>query len=75
MELGHVITTLEIECPKALETWGEQKVEVVVDSIPADIFGSLNSYIVSKVGNKTLPDSPDVDDISGSRSKKKRKTL
>eukprot|EP00339_Tiarina_fusa_P011598 CAMPEP_0117004476 /NCGR_PEP_ID=MMETSP0472-20121206/5430_1 /TAXON_ID=693140 ORGANISM="Tiarina fusus, Strain LIS" /NCGR_SAMPLE_ID=MMETSP0472 /ASSEMBLY_ACC=CAM_ASM_000603 /LENGTH=247 /DNA_ID=CAMNT_0004705431 /DNA_START=63 /DNA_END=803 /DNA_ORIENTATION=+ len=67
MELGHVITTLEIECPEVLETWGEQKVEVVVDSIPANVFSSLNSYIVSKVGNKTLPDSPDVDDISGSR--------
>ena len=56
MELGHVMTILEVECPEVLENCtsgglGEpSKVEIVVDSIPPEIFASLNSYVNNRIG-------------------------
>ena len=68
-----MITTLELECPKVLETWGEQKLEVNVDEIPPKIFASLNSYVTSKVGSRSSPNAREIDDISSSKNKKRKK--
>ena len=74
-ELGHVMTTLELECPRVLESWEEQKVEINVDEIPPKVFSTLQSYVSSKVGTRSVPDSPEVDDVSSSnKSRKKRKS-
>jgi hypothetical protein len=74
-ELGHVMTTLELECPRVLESWEEQKVEINVDEIPPKVFSTLQSYVSSKVGTRSAPDSPEVDDVSsGNKSRKKRKS-
>lgn len=53
VELGHVLTTCELECPNALETCGKKryKIEINVDAIPTDIFANLNTYVTQKVGN------------------------
>jgi hypothetical protein len=70
-ELGHVTTTLELECPKVLESWGEEQIEINVDEIPSKVFSSLNSYVTFKVGSRSLLDSPELEDIP---KKKKRKS-
>jgi hypothetical protein len=74
MELSHVVTTLELECPNVLEPWGEQKLEINVDEIPPKVFATLNAYVTTKVGTKRAPDSPGDDDVHSSK-KKKRKTM
>ena len=73
VELGHVMTTLELECPKVLEGWGEEHVEINVDEIPMKVFSNLNSYVTSKVGSRSLLNetSGDLGDIP---KKKKRKS-
>jgi hypothetical protein len=52
VELGHVLTTCELDCPDALETVGNDrnKIEINVDAIPTDIFATLNTYVTHKVG-------------------------
>jgi len=78
IELGHVITTCELECPEALETCGNDrnKIEINVDSIPTDIFANLNTYVTQKVGNNGGKDkmaaSPS-SDTGGAASGKNRK--
>lgn len=53
LELGHVITTLELKCPEALEDVKDQtQVEINVDAIPASTFLELESYLQQKVPNK-----------------------
>jgi hypothetical protein len=74
IELGHVMTTLEMECPRVLEIWGESKVEINVDEIPPKLFAQLTTYVSNKVGTKTHADSPEIDDVN-SNKKKKRKTI
>lgn len=71
-ELGRVMTSLELECPRALETWENQKMEINVDEIPPKIFSTLNAYVSSKVGTRSLPDSPEVDDVSNKRKRRKK---
>mmetsp|Transcript_16564 Transcript_16564/g.36113 ORF Transcript_16564/g.36113 Transcript_16564/m.36113 type:complete len:270 (+) Transcript_16564:254-1063(+) len=53
VEMGHIMTTCELECPDALETCGNDryKIEINVDAIPTDIFANLNTYVTQKVGN------------------------
>lgn len=70
MELGHVMSVIELECPTVLKNWGTASVEINVDEIPPKIFASLNSYILSKVGNKDIPESPEDE----TKSRKKRKS-
>eukprot|EP00934_Nitzschia_sp_Nitz4_P000948 Nitzschia sp. Nitz4//scaffold11_size288233//64490//65310//NITZ4_000747-RA/size288233-snap-gene-0.9-mRNA-1//1//CDS//3329533993//948//frame0 len=53
-ELGIVMTDLECKCPEALETWGDAKVEVNVDAIPAEIFHRLHKYVSGLVDNKPM---------------------
>lgn len=65
------MTTLETECPRVLETWEEQKVEVNVDEIPPKVFSALNSYVSSKV--RSGPESPEIDDYSSGKARKKRR--
>lgn len=45
VELGWVFTELELHCPKALDPWGEAKVEINVDEIPSETFSRLNKYV------------------------------
>lgn len=71
VELGHVMTKLDLECPKALEAWGEAKMEINVDAIPADVFANVNSYVQTKVGNRSLMDESEYVEIP---KKKKRKS-
>lgn len=82
VELGHVITTCDLECPEALETCGSDrnKIEINVDSIPTDIFANLNTYVTQKVGNNSdrnnkMATSPgsDTGGTSGKSRKKQRK--
>ena len=77
VELGHVITTCELECPEALEIcWNDRnKIEINVDSIPTDIFANLNTYVTQKVGNsneKRANVSPGSDTGGGSSKSRKR---
>lgn len=73
-ELGSVMTMIELDCPSALETWDKQKVEINVDALPSKLFASLNHYVTSKVGNRSLAGSPDLEEGTGSsKPKKKRK--
>mmetsp|Transcript_17989 Transcript_17989/g.41471 ORF Transcript_17989/g.41471 Transcript_17989/m.41471 type:complete len:265 (-) Transcript_17989:310-1104(-) len=78
VELGHVLTTCELECPDALETCGNDryKIEINVDAIPTDIFANLNNYVTQKVGNSSsanisISSSPSGN--TGGRSTKNRK--
>lgn len=83
VELGHVLTTCELECPKALETCGNDryKIEINVDDIPTDIFANLNTYVTQKVGNSGrdgnngIASSPgsDTGGASGKNRKRQRK--
>jgi hypothetical protein len=71
-ELGHVMTMIELGSPSALETWDKAKVEINVDALPTKLFASLNQYVTSKVGNRSLSGSADLVEGS-SKPKKKRK--
>jgi hypothetical protein len=71
-ELGYVMTMIELGCPSALETWDKAKVEINVDALPSKLFASLNHYVTSKVGNRSLAGSLDLEEGS-SKPKKKRK--
>lgn len=86
VELGHVMTTCELECPDALETCtgsghksGRHKIEINVDAIPTDIFATLNTYVTQKVGNSGAggggggPMSPGSDAGTGRSRKRQRK--
>jgi len=83
VELGHVLTTCELECPDALETCGNDrcKIEINVDDIPTDIFANLNTYVTQKVGNNGsrgnngIASSPgsDTGGTSGKNRKRQRK--
>jgi hypothetical protein len=77
-ELGHVMTTLEVQCPEVLEMWGTDKVEILVDDIPSKIFAHLNSYVSDKVGTRSAPSTPDIlggggDEDNNNKQTKKRK--
>lgn len=77
-ELGHVMTTLEVQCPEVLEMWDKDKVEIIVDEIPSKIFAMLNSYVSDKVGTRSVPRTPDTmsgggDDDNNNKPSKKRK--
>jgi hypothetical protein len=53
MELGHVISTCEEECPECLENVPGGKdcnIEINVDLIPTKVFDMLNTYVSGKVG-------------------------
>jgi hypothetical protein len=54
MELGHLIRTIEVKCPEALEDIvGEQpQVEINVDAIDPETFMELEEYLQEKVPNK-----------------------
>ena len=78
VELGHVITTCELECSEALETCGNDrnKIEINVDAIPTDIFANLNTYVTQKVGagkDKRDALSPTSDNGGGSNKKRKQR--
>eukprot|EP00980_Cylindrotheca_fusiformis_P023436 scaffold10476_cov142-Cylindrotheca_fusiformis.AAC.11 len=76
VELGHVVTTLELKCPKVLEQGYEDHVEINVDEIPPNVFSNLNSYVSSKIGNRSLLDSNRLDVLDERiPKKKKRKTI
>lgn len=53
MELGHVITTLELKCPQALQEVDDiAQMEINVDAIPPSTFSELETYLQQKVPNK-----------------------
>ena len=70
-ELGHVITTLELECPKALETWGDSRIEVNVDVIPMPLFSQVNEYVISKVGGKKLPQAKHASPVKTNKKRRR----
>jgi hypothetical protein len=77
-ELGHVMTTLEVQCPEVLEMWDKDKVEILVDDIPSKIFAHLNSYVSDKVGTRSVTSTPDMiggggDEDNANKPSKKRK--
>ena len=49
MELGHVIRTIELECPEALEDLAENQVEINVDRMPVTVFAELEAYLDKNV--------------------------
>lgn len=56
-ELGQVMSTIELECPEALESlgtssFGDSKLEINVDAIPHDVFNSLSTYVNSRTNGK-----------------------
>lgn len=56
MELGHVISACEDQCPECLENVrgakgnGDCHIEINVDLIPSKVFDVLNAYVSGKVG-------------------------
>lgn len=73
VELGHVVTTLELECPEALIEDGSNQMEINIDAIPKDVFGRLNSFVESKVGKRSLLDIQHDDEETEERIPKKKK--
>lgn len=51
MELGHVIRTIELECPEALEDLAENQVEINVDCMPPTVFMELETYLDKNVAS------------------------
>lgn len=52
------MTTLELECPVALEQHGGKHMEINGDAIPLEVIGHLNTFVSSKIGNRSLLDAP-----------------
>ena len=54
LELGHVIQTIELKCPQALEDIPSPtpQVEINVDALPSPVFKELEAYLQEKVPNK-----------------------
>lgn len=73
VELGHLVTTLELECPNALIEDGSTQMEINIDAIPPDVFGRLSKFVESKVGKRSLLDANHDDDESEERIPKKKK--
>ena len=56
MELGHVIRTMELECPTALEDLdGEAKVEINVNALDSKTFIELEKYVQDKMSETKSP--------------------
>mmetsp|Transcript_111996 Transcript_111996/g.321843 ORF Transcript_111996/g.321843 Transcript_111996/m.321843 type:complete len:277 (-) Transcript_111996:116-946(-) len=55
VELGWVMTELELKCPHVLESWGQGKIEINVDEIPQDIFARLEKYVHGLVKETIVP--------------------
>lgn len=51
MELGHVIRTIELECPEALEDLAENQVEINVDRMPPTVFMELETYLDKNIAS------------------------
>jgi len=56
-ELGQVMSTIELECPEALEKlgtseFGDSKLEINVDAIPHDVFTQLSTYANTRTHSK-----------------------
>mmetsp|Transcript_36515 Transcript_36515/g.88502 ORF Transcript_36515/g.88502 Transcript_36515/m.88502 type:complete len:257 (+) Transcript_36515:149-919(+) len=73
VELGHVVTTLELECPNALIEDGSKQMEINIDAIPQQVFGRLSAFVESKIGKRSLLDVQHDDDESEERIPKKKK--
>lgn len=73
VELGHVVTTLELECPKALIEDGSTQTEINIDAIPQHVFDRLSSFVDSKIGKRSLSDINHDDDKYEERISKKKK--
>ncbi|CAJ1934276.1 unnamed protein product [Cylindrotheca closterium] len=73
IELGHVVTTLELECPNALIEDGSTQMEINLDAIPQEVFERLSGFIESKIGKRSLLDINHEDDESEERIPKKKK--
>jgi hypothetical protein len=59
-----------------LEEGYDDHVEINVDAIPANVFANLNSYLSSKIGNRSILDSHRRDEFDQRiPKKKKRKTI
>mmetsp|Transcript_132889 Transcript_132889/g.384223 ORF Transcript_132889/g.384223 Transcript_132889/m.384223 type:complete len:249 (-) Transcript_132889:63-809(-) len=71
MELGHVFSELELNCPNVLESWGDAKIEINVDEIPDDIFSRLQKYVNGLVEG---PEGSLADSAESIPKKKKRKS-
>lgn len=50
-ELGHVIRTIELECPEALEDLAENQVEINVDRMPVTVFAELETFLDKNVAS------------------------
>merc|ERR1712176_260352 len=73
-EMGHVMASIEDQCPEALETFGDKyNIEINVDKIPTDVFADLNSYVMSKVGDDSDNDNEDRSDSPGNSGSNRRK--
>jgi hypothetical protein len=79
-ELGHIVTTLERECPAALEAVGEMMVtipdqmEIILDNVDAHTFAKLSQYAAEKAASHKRDATNDImaiDDISGKKKKRK----
>jgi len=78
VQLGHVISMLEKQCPAALESDCQQlpdKLEIVIDKIePASLFHSIAQYAADKASKTkrgmNVAASPKIVDVSNKRSRK-----
>jgi len=73
VELGHIVTTLELECPAGLEEHGGKHTELNVDAIPSEVFGRLSAFISSKIGKRSLLDADQNEAEVEERIPKKKK--
>lgn len=76
IELGHVISMIEKQCPNALEAGPElevpEKLEIIIDNIePADVFNTISQYASDKAAKKRgLLPTPKLEDVSRRRARK-----
>jgi hypothetical protein len=76
VELGHVISMIEKQCPAALESGPElevpDKLEIIIDKIePSDVFHAIAQYTAEKAAKKrSLIPTPKLEDVSRRRARK-----
>lgn len=74
-ELGHIVSTVELKCPAAIECnqFIPEKMELIVDNMDKETFAELSKYAASIAATKKRPAYPTIAAINDISNKRKRK--
>lgn len=71
VEMTHVLSVVELQCPQALERFGDDNhVEVVVDELTPEVFQELTAYATEKAAAHKR--SSRADPVASKKKKRKR---